>query len=224
DTDADVRATRFTAGFRTWSIDVAASGYNESNPSIALNPAGGTVIAIAYQKQVGGSNTDIFVARYSTGGSPVRTQPIAVTSSPNRELAPAVAIDANNNLVVAYEYEYSSSDHDIKARRVSSYGAVGPEVYVDGSLSYEANPVVALHPNTGRFVVAYERGTGPDGGGRVREFDPPNPLVGSFSAGSSEAGPAVSIDGRGNSQLVYTSLTGTATDPGLGVRRRRGSL
>jgi hypothetical protein len=31
------------------------------------------MIAIAYQKQVGGSNTDIYVARCSTGGSPVGT-------------------------------------------------------------------------------------------------------------------------------------------------------
>jgi hypothetical protein len=39
-----------------------------------------------------------------------------VVSSPNRELAPAVAIDDNNNLVIAFEYEFSSSDHDISGR------------------------------------------------------------------------------------------------------------
>jgi hypothetical protein len=41
DTDSDVLATRFTAGVRAWTVRVAASGSNESAPSIALNPAGG---------------------------------------------------------------------------------------------------------------------------------------------------------------------------------------
>ena len=222
ETNTDVYARRFRAGVPSWTAPVATSGANESAPSIALYPARSGVVAIAFQQQAGGSDTNIAMARLSTQGSPIDMR--AVASTTNRELAPSVGIDANGYAVVAYEYEHNSSDHDICARRVSNAGMLGPLIAVESSTLFQSNPVVALQPTTGRFVVAYEAGTGAGRSVAVEEFGADDSLLGSYNAGSSRAAPAVSIDGQGNYQVTYTSLTATTTDVGLGVRRRRGRL
>jgi hypothetical protein len=200
-TDKDVEAARFTAnGQRIGSIfDVVNSGKNESEPSVAMAADGR--IAVAYQKELGYNNADIYRARYTAAGGFLGN--LVMDTSSQLDQFPSVAMDNAGNAVVAYGSD-TAGNLSIHARRVSSSGVLGPELLLANSANYENQPAVALDPTQGNFVVAYSEFEGNTPFVWLREVGA-NDKVGSAQLlGSVALDPAVSFGGFHTFLVTYT--------------------
>ncbi|MCJ7700728.1 MAG: hypothetical protein MUO62_04020, partial [Anaerolineales bacterium] len=84
--------------------------------------------------------------------------PGPVSTQENDQLHPAVAFNpAAGEFLVVYEHEYTLSDHDIYARRISRDGVpLGSVIAIATSTTSESNPDVAYNPNTGEYLVVWE--------------------------------------------------------------------
>src|SRR5437867_797083 len=87
------------------NIDVSAN--DDRAPMAAFD---GTNYLVVYQETVTSSDHDIIEAFVSPAGVPVT--PFVIDGSPSDDLAPAVAFDGTNYLVV-YQETVTSTDHDI---------------------------------------------------------------------------------------------------------------
>lgn len=214
-TDLDVYARRYNAaGVSLGTTVVAGSGLNEFSSSVARTADGR--FAVAYQINNGATGADIQLRRYSAAGGLVGTHTIA--NSTRAELDPEVAMDAFGNAMVAYQFAFSGSDHDIYARRVSAGGLLGPNIAVETSTAFESNPAIAVDMNAGEFVVGYQRA----GGVRVREMNA-NGTVRNTTDIANASAPAVAINGSDVYFMAYES-SNKAGDPGQGIFARRGIL
>ena len=225
--DQDVVAKMYRdSGSFVRTIDVASSGSeDERRSSVSRAPDGR--FAIAYQTDLSSSDSDIKLKRYSSSGTLVNTHSIAVDTT--RERNPSVAMDQNGNSVVVFE-KLVGSDYDVMARRVSNTGSRGSTLTVQATTSHELNPVVAVHPTNGRFVVSYI--TRPTGSSslsdrvHVREMTGGGSVLGTFEASSTSnrrTRPAISMDGSGRYLLAYQSVS-TATSTRLDAYRRFGRI
>src|SRR5262249_49712775 len=110
---------------------------------------------IAYQFQVHGtSDPDIILNQYGSNGLLIGS-PHVIANSGASEANPSVAMDQVGNAVVVYQ-KFLFPDFNIKAKRVSSTGAVGSEISFRTNPAQETRPVVAVSPTGGAFVVAYQ--------------------------------------------------------------------
>jgi hypothetical protein len=199
----DVFAKRYDFSGRLLNvINVGITPKAESHPSIA-HGAGGLVVA--YQLQFSGSDDDILLSRFTLGGSALGTITVAGSTAP--EQWPSLAIESDNNAVVAYQ-KFSSGDWDIKARRVSFPGTVGKEINIRNTSANETNPSVALKAGpagpgggAGSFVVAYNSFNQV----KVTEISPFDAVLAHHDAGlAGSFSPAVSISLSGEYLMTYT--------------------
>lgn len=204
--DSDVLARRYTYSSSTglthagWVYVATTSTYDEYSPSIAMSPNGN--FDVAYQRyDSSASDSDVLLNRYSSGGGLLGTSSIAVDSTHN-DFSPDVAMDDYGNAVVAWEHAYSSNDHDIYARRVSSGGTIGSIVYVRTASTYDYAPTVALSRSTGHFVVGYVV-SGSTARIGVSEFDGSNTRL-SDSSLVTGYDVSVSMDGFNRYLVSYT--------------------
>jgi hypothetical protein len=199
--DQDIYAHRYNFNAQLQqSIAVATTTQNESRSSVAMAPDGR--FDIAYQYQFSSSDDDIYLNRYSSGGSNLLGH-LAVATSTDREQAPSVSMDNSAHAVVAYQ-RLVGGDWDIKARRVSDI--VGGELNIRNTLADEFNPSVALNRTDGSFVVAYDSWTSGTGNHvLVSEVSPSNVVSSPIDLGGFRSDPAISIDGNGVYMLTYTT-------------------
>jgi len=81
----------------------------------------------------------------------------SVAANPNADTNPAVAYNsAWDQYLVVYEYETSSSNHDIRAVRVDADGSVLESLGVAYTSKSETNPRVAYNPVSNEYIVTYE--------------------------------------------------------------------
>jgi hypothetical protein len=188
-----------------------------SHSSVASAPDGR--FAVAYERAVSGTNTDVRLARFSAAGAALGT--LTIAGNPTLlEGAPSVAMDNLGNAVVAYHQRPNTNfNFDVMARRVSNTGALGPVLIVANGAIQERNPSVALHPTNGRFVVAYET-LGTSLGVSVAEMSAAGTVLAPRPAGPGRSDPAVSIDAGGNYLVSYTD----GLTPPREIRARRGLL
>lgn len=151
-TDKDIKAQKFAPdGSFQMSYLVARTSMIEQHSSVAISDRG---FAIAWEKKdpssIGG---DIQVRVYPTQSS-LPAALYTLDSSPRPDLNPSVAMDNNGNVVVAYQALVGSS-FDIKAMRLSNTGVLSSEYTIAATADDEFDPVVAMHPTSGSFVVAY---------------------------------------------------------------------
>ena len=190
---------------------------NASRSSVASAPDGR--FAVAYERAVSGTNTDVKLARFSAAGVSLGTLTIAGNTA-LREGAPSVAMDNFANAVVAYHQRPNTNfNFDVMARQVSNGGGLGSILNVANGGIQERNPSVALHPTNGKFVVAYET-LGVSQGVSVTEMSAAGAVLATQSVGSARSDPAISIDGNGNYLVSYTF----GATPPRGIRARRGLL
>jgi hypothetical protein len=190
---------------------------NASHSSVASAPDGR--FAVAYERAVSGTNTDVKLARFSAAGASLGTLTIAGSTS-LREGAPSLATDNFGNAVVAYHQRLNTNfNFDVKARQVSNAGVLGSILNIANGGIQERNPSVALHPTNGKFVVAYET-QGVNQGVSVTEMSAAGTVLATLSVGSARSDPAISIDGSGNYLVSYTA----GSTPPRGIRARRGLL
>lgn len=223
-TDPDILAKRFnSAGVLTRAMVVANSAFsNESNSSVAMNAKGDIVIAWGNRDDTL-ADEDIFVTRFDPSGAFAGNQAIGVSNSPEEH--PSVALDNAGDAVVVYQKVVGSS-FDIKARRMTASGAVGPEFTVRATAAQELNPTVALSRNGGgSFVVAYETdliGIPNNRTVEVAEVSASNVVTSVFNLPGfpNNDSPSLSVDAQGNYVLTYTGGVGFEKN----IRMRRGRL
>jgi hypothetical protein len=224
----DIFAKRYNSNGQLLGVlNVATSAKAETHASVAISPAGDK-IDVAYQLAFGPTDDDVLLARFSGSGQLLGTSPVATSTA--REQAPSLAMDSTGQAVIAYQKQNGAS-FDIQARRVNASGVLGPVIDVASTRDDELNPSVALQHSGGRFVVAYDQlpTTFP---GRfnnsvyVAEFSATNQELADSFAGLDRGDPSVAFGGaNGSDYLVsYTNFIGNASDPGEGIRGRRGHV
>jgi hypothetical protein len=196
----DIFAKQYnSSGQLTNVVNVAISSLAETHSSVAMTPDGR--FNVAWEEAFSSSDHDIKMARYGASGVqlPFGISPISLSTA--NDMMPSLSMDNSGNAVVAWE-----RDGDIEARRVSSSGAMGPEISIASTSNIERHASVALKRGGGGFVVAYD--STPSfvfnlsyRVAEVSAFDTVT-LVGSGFGAS----PAVSIDAFGGYLMTYTTL------------------
>lgn len=188
-------------------INVATTSKAETHSKIAMTPDGR--FDVVWEEAFSSTDHDIKMNRYSASGAlQGSTSPISLNTAFDE--TPAVTMDNLGNAVVAWERA-----GDIKARRVSSTGALSGEINIASSSNFEFGPSVALRKGGGSFVVSYESITSTSAHAKVAEVTAANAVT-TFDAGSRSGG-SVSIDSFDHYLLTDTS-------PDLDIHGRHGFL
>jgi hypothetical protein len=145
-----------------------------TQPSVAMNSTG--TFVVAFTNSAKSSNDDVYVQRFTAGGT-AKGAAIAVASSSNVEHEPSAAIDTNGDFVVAYTYvrgiqtvvepPFASYSNYLTEVHAVLYDALGVEraadtVWASTAVTQNAyNPSASMN-GVGDFVVGYTKG-GNDG-------------------------------------------------------------
>jgi hypothetical protein len=211
-TDEDVLAVHsdiFGRSPFTKVIVSQSSIADEARSSVAISKDGH--FDVAYQFKLEGANEeDIILTRFDSAGGRIDDKVIA--NSTARETNPSVAMDTEGDAVVAYQ-KFVGSDFDIKAKRVSSLGAMGGEIPISNTPSQELHPTVALSRTGGAFVVAYDTDLIGVPGNRTVEVAEVTAADGvgfrsNLPAFPNDAAPALSMGIDGKYMLSYTAAIG----------------
>lgn len=154
-----------------WAV-TAAPITMQANDQLVPRAAYGSAIGeylVAWEHEYSASDHDIYARRVDGAGTPLGGE-IAVTVSTAFQLNPDLAYNpAYNEYLVVWEEEYSATDHDIRAWRVSANGErVGGEIVVADTGVIESHPAVAYNPSRGEFLVVWEHLSGSE---EVAHFD-----------------------------------------------------
>jgi hypothetical protein len=144
--------------------------------------------------------------KFNSDGALQLTRTIA--GGAGTEQDPSVSMDALGNMVVAYERFFGADVH-ANARRVSSAGELGGEIFVGNFFNRDStDPEVALS-NSGAFVVAFNFARPDDSNAvRVTEVGADDFIRAGAehiieTPGQATFGPSVSIDGSGRYFVTY---------------------
>jgi hypothetical protein len=211
--DTDIHVQRFNADGSLSGFEAVAAGssHNESEPSVALDNYGNLMVAYTYDYS--SADQDVYVwAQRASGAS----NTFALATSTHNEHAPSLALNGAGLGVVAYEYDYSSTDHDIYAQRVWAGGFWGNDGHSYGSLipvdtggANQTDPSAAIDAN-GELVVSYTVASGSLCQVYVRHFDASNNPSGLIPVGDSlhaELCSSVAIDNYGRFIVAYMRTT-----------------
>ena len=137
-------------------------------PAVAMNDAGDFAVAWVGED---GSDYGIFARRYSDIGEAQGGDFLVNSTTFDRQVSPAVAMDADGDFVVTWASRSSSylySDYEVFARRYNTAGvAQGSEFLVNTDTYYsQEEPAVAMSEN-GDFVIAWEAWGDADGDGEA---------------------------------------------------------
>ncbi len=132
----------------------------EANPDVAFVPAAtpgaSGVYLLTWERQLSGSNTDIFAALLDEAGTQTGSD-IHLSSDPAWERRPAVASNGYDEFLVVFERDDGSSNHDIYGQRVSSSGVLqGSAFQISTDSRDETQPSVAYDNTYGEYVVVWE--------------------------------------------------------------------
>lgn len=144
----------------TWQLyeilyDPTGAGHTASldmtNPKLAMDVTGAhDRFYIAYEVVNGESDHDVYVYSETSelDGGTADAQDVGVGTSLNMECNPAIASDYRTDetsyRVVAYEYAYSATDHDIMAAQSTGDGSTWTSaVAVAATSAMEANPALS---------------------------------------------------------------------------------
>lgn len=163
--DGDFRgvfARRFAADGSPASDEFQVNTYTsgeQGRPAIAMQPDGGFVVVWEsggyYSAPQDGSGTGIFAQRYDAAGQPVGGELRVNTVTEGTQDAPAVAIDAGGNFVVAWAH--GDYDTTIVAQHFTPGGTrLGGEVPVSLPAPNAAARPAAAADASGRFVVSWD--------------------------------------------------------------------
>lgn len=200
-----------TDGGTTWMLHTSTiSGYvpaNADNPAIAVKGSGSTaVLYIAFQYQ--GSIYYLF----SIDGGGTWTTGLLEGWSGKEDRYPAIAI-GSTNVVIAFESEYSSTDHDIISYYRTAAGGTWTQQYISTYTSEERYPTIAAHSNN--FCIAY---TWLDNGAYCKWSSDNGGTFGSaVQLAATGLYPAVSLSAAGG-RIAYasgTTIRYSATTDGL---------
>jgi hypothetical protein len=130
--------------------------YDQVRPRLVFNPAFGEYLVVWEDHHWGwGDDWDIYGRRVSAGGVAVGGSFGVAWETANHCLNPDVVWQpADNRYLVAYEFEYSASDHDIYSRALNPDGTVaGDSAVVSGSGAQELYPSAAAAEDGSYFIA-----------------------------------------------------------------------
>jgi len=133
---------------------IANGANDEVRPAMAYSSQAGAYLVV-WTEIVAADDQDIVGRRVGPDGVPVGSATPIAWEGTRLRLAPALAYNpAAGEYLVAWEQEYSPSDHDIYARRVDGNGApLGAEIPVAIPITVERDPAVACGPSGQCLVV-----------------------------------------------------------------------
>ncbi len=136
--------------------------YDQIQPAVAYNSGAGQFLSVWEDHHWGwGADWDIYARFMAADGAPYGNVFGVAFDGSNQRRDPAVASNNTNEYLVAWQYAYSSTDHDIYARRVDSAGNLASaELPVATTGYYESRPSVAFDPTNRRYLVVWERRIG----------------------------------------------------------------
>jgi hypothetical protein len=133
------------------------TGGGQQRPAVASETNGDFVVV--WDSQQGGSGTEVFGRRYTSGGTSIGTEFQINVQVGGNQWAPSVAMDADGDFVVAWHSGSSQdgSGYGVFGRRYASSGAaIGGEFRVNSyTYGFQSYPSVAMD-TTGRFVVVWQ--------------------------------------------------------------------
>ncbi len=141
-------------------VAITTEGWDETAPAIACNSQADEFLVVWQAGEPGNADEpDIYARRVSASGVPLG-EPIAISTAPGPQVAPAVAYNPNANeyLVVWSDARNGyGARQDIYARRLTGDGSlVGPELRITNRDGNEKRPRVAYNPLDDLYVVVWE--------------------------------------------------------------------
>jgi hypothetical protein len=164
--DLNVKAKLYdkNGAAKSGTINVATStSVSDFEPVVAMGPNGfssqNAGFVVAWTRQTSSSNKDVFWARYSNTGTVLNSATAVANDSTQDESAPTIARDSNARFIIAYQYEFSSSDDDIRARTYTTSSNVvtaGSVTTIIGTGAREQAPSIAIDLD-GTAVFAWQQ-------------------------------------------------------------------
>jgi hypothetical protein len=164
--DLNVKARLYdkTGSAKSGTINVAtSSSVSDFEPVVAMGPNGlssqNAGFVVAWTRQTSSSNKDVFWARYANDGTVLNSATAVANDSTRDESQPAIARAANGRFVIAYQYEFDSTDDDIKARTYTISNNVvtaGSVTDIRGTSAREQAPAIAIDLD-GTAVIAWQQ-------------------------------------------------------------------
>jgi len=226
--NTDINQARFTAaGVPLGTVAVANTAQPERASSLSRNLIGDYVIAWQTDGKLatGAPNSDILARKFNNAGAVVTPVTPVASAAGLMETMPSASIDQGGNCIFAWESGPSTVSRDVLARRMTPAGALQPTFVISNVAAVnETRPSIALTPTSGQFAVVYESTAGGVTSSFVKEFNSANANVLTLNMGANRNTPVVSVGPNQQYIVTYTNLIGSASDLGLGVRRRHGQL
>ncbi len=136
--------------------------YDQLRPRTAYNVTANGYLAV-WEHAYSATDYDIYARRVDAGGAPLGSEIGIVTSSVHQNHPDVVANPAANEYLIVWEHEYSATDHDIHAWRMTTTGTlIGSELTIAANAAFESYPVVAYNPVSNEYLVVYQRRVGSD--------------------------------------------------------------
>jgi len=137
----------------TIGIAISSVAEGQAYPSVAFD---GTNYLVVWSDYRNGSNSDIYAARVTPGGTVLEPWGIPISTAIESQGGPAVAFDGTNYLIVWYDYRNSSTDSDIYGARVSPDGVVLDTVGFPVSTAVNSQGIPAAAFGGANYLVAWE--------------------------------------------------------------------
>jgi len=155
-------------GSGEFRVNTYTTGY-QADPSVAIDDTGNFVVV--WTSDQDGSESGVFGQRFAVGGTPLGPEFRVNTYTSDSQQQARVATDGNGNFVVVWTSEgQDGSAAGIFGQRFSSSGdPVGPEFRVNSyTTGFQYRPAVSAAVTPNDFVVVWQDGTVPGGGGTGR--------------------------------------------------------
>jgi hypothetical protein len=147
----DLYQRTYDPGERSWSEPKRLTRGPGADTDVVLATAPDGKVWMAWQGWNEGQ-ADILLAPIDRPDAPLR-----ISEGLANEWAPAIAIDKQGRVHVAYD-SYAAGNYDVMLRTLGRDGTLGPALAVARTPKFEVRPSLAIDPN-GRAWVAYEERT-----------------------------------------------------------------
>src|SRR5262245_50250456 len=130
-------------GWPANGLAICTAGGDQEEPHAVADGAGGAIIA--WTDRRASPNGDIYAMRVTGAGTIPASWPVngrQLLVDPNDESSPAIVSDGAGGALVAWEYTYALSDHDIYGAHVDASGTVLWANAVYQPLGVQARPAV----------------------------------------------------------------------------------
>jgi hypothetical protein len=143
----DIYARRINAtGTPQWTADgvaICTAANAQEHPVLVADGAGGAIIA--WDDRRAGVNSDLYIQRVNSAGTPQWTaNGTVICTVTNDQEYPSITSDGAGGAIVAWEDFRSGSDHDIFAQRVV---ASGSPLWTENGVAVALAPYSTYNPN-----------------------------------------------------------------------------